>query len=242
MQLRRLDDGAVVCEDCYVAERPASRMRGLLGRNHLPRSEGMLLRPAGSVHTFFMRFALDVVFLDWDLRVLRIVEHVRPGRAVWHRGAKTVLELRAGEARRAGIARGDRLQLVDANAKMQSTVAPPRPPRLVVASSDSRYLALARFLLAREGYDVDAVRDVAAADAALAQSRTEVVVVDSSTRPSEALRLVAAAETANVAVVVVGDTPGAVASAPVLPKWNAFDGLRAAIAAAVASRSDRETR
>ena len=48
----------VVCEECLVADRPLARMRGLLGRTDLPRGEGVLLRPAGSIHTFFMRFPI----------------------------------------------------------------------------------------------------------------------------------------------------------------------------------------
>ena len=60
------EDGRVVCEHLLVAARPLRRMRGLLGRSELPSDQGILLRPAGSVHTFFMRFPIDVVFLDRD--------------------------------------------------------------------------------------------------------------------------------------------------------------------------------
>ena len=87
-------------------------MRGLLGRRELPGGEGILLRPAGSVHTLFMRFAIDVVFLDHDLTVVGVVPGLRPWRASGRRGAKAALELAAGEAARRGIARGDRLALV----------------------------------------------------------------------------------------------------------------------------------
>ena len=62
----------VACERCDVADHPVALMRGLLGRSDLPRGEGILLRPAGSIHTFFMRFPIDVVFLDADDRVLEI--------------------------------------------------------------------------------------------------------------------------------------------------------------------------
>jgi hypothetical protein len=62
----------VVCDPCVVAESFTARLRGLLGRRALPAREGMLIRRESSVHTFFMRFAIDVVFLDADERVLRI--------------------------------------------------------------------------------------------------------------------------------------------------------------------------
>ncbi len=86
-------------------------MRGLLGRKELPSGEGILLRPAGSVHTFFMRFPIDVVFLDRELRVVAIAPDVPAWRARGARGAKIVLELAAGEASRRGLTEGDALLL-----------------------------------------------------------------------------------------------------------------------------------
>ena len=66
-------DGRVVVEHCLIAARPLRRMRGLLGRRSLPGGEGILLQPAASIHTFFMRFPIDVVFLDRELVVEEIV-------------------------------------------------------------------------------------------------------------------------------------------------------------------------
>lgn len=86
-------------------------MRGLLGRKELPRGEGMLLRPAASVHTAFMRFPIDVVFVDRNGRVLDIARSVRPWRAVACKGAKAVVELAAGECSRRDIEVGDDLVL-----------------------------------------------------------------------------------------------------------------------------------
>lgn len=105
------ENGETVCERCVVADSTVSRMRGLLGRNGLSGEEGMLLRPAGSVHTFFMRFPIDVVFLDRDLHVLRVVADVAPWRTVIQRRARAVLELRAGEAAERGLAAGAALTL-----------------------------------------------------------------------------------------------------------------------------------
>ncbi len=86
-------------------------MRGLLGRKELPTGEGILLRPAGSVHTFFMRFPIDVVFLDREFRVVKIAPDVPAWRARRARGAKIVLELAAGEASRLALAEGETLLL-----------------------------------------------------------------------------------------------------------------------------------
>ncbi|CAA9510725.1 MAG: hypothetical protein AVDCRST_MAG67-2707 [uncultured Solirubrobacteraceae bacterium] len=103
--------GAAVCERCVLADRPLPRMRGLLGRRDLPAGEGILLRPAGSIHTHFMRFPIDVVFLDRECRVVDVRSAVRPWRTARKRGAKAVLELRAGEARRRGVEVGHVLHL-----------------------------------------------------------------------------------------------------------------------------------
>ena len=110
----RKRDGGVVCERCTLAATPLARMRGLLGRRSLPRGEGVLLRPAGSVHTAFMRFAIDVVFVDRDLVVRCVVSDLPPWRTAGARRARAALELAAGEAARRGIEPGDRLELAPA--------------------------------------------------------------------------------------------------------------------------------
>jgi uncharacterized protein len=102
-------DGTVACERCTVAHRMLPRMIGLLGKRGLDPGEGLLIRPAPSVHTFFMRFPIDVVFLSRQGEVLKVAERVRPWRARSCRHSYAVLELAAGEAGRRGIAVGDRL-------------------------------------------------------------------------------------------------------------------------------------
>jgi uncharacterized membrane protein (UPF0127 family) len=86
-------------------------MRGLLGRSGLPADQGILLRPAPALHTWFMRFAIDAVFLDRDLIVLRVAERMRPWRMARCRSARAVLELPAGAAERRGLVPGDRLEV-----------------------------------------------------------------------------------------------------------------------------------
>jgi uncharacterized protein len=110
LTLRRESDGRVVCERCGVAATMLTRMRGLLGRAELPAEEGLLIA-TWSIHMFFMRFAIDAVFLDRERRVVRIVENLGPWRTASCRGAKEVVELAAGEASRRGLAVGDRLVL-----------------------------------------------------------------------------------------------------------------------------------
>jgi uncharacterized membrane protein (UPF0127 family) len=104
------DDGRLVCERCEVAGTALARLRGLLGRRELREGEGLLLRPASSVHTLFMRFPIDVVFLDRELAVRKVVPGVGPWRVVLGLGSKLVLELAAGECERLALAAGDRLR------------------------------------------------------------------------------------------------------------------------------------
>ena len=101
--------GEVVCARCELANTPLKRMRGLLGRSGLDDSEGMLFRPAGSIHMFFMRFAIDAVFCDRDLVVIGVEHDLKPWKTARRKGAKVVVELAAGAA--AGLEPGDRLFL-----------------------------------------------------------------------------------------------------------------------------------
>jgi uncharacterized membrane protein (UPF0127 family) len=105
----RREDGTVLCAHCVVAETMLSRARGLLGRAELARDEGILLRPASSIHMFFMRFPIDAVFLDRTLVVRKVVHRLRPWRMAFGLGSHAVLELSAGEAARHGVARGEQL-------------------------------------------------------------------------------------------------------------------------------------
>jgi uncharacterized protein len=89
-------------------------MRGLLGRASLAPDEGMLFRPAGSIHMFCMRFAIDAVFCDRDLVVLDVVRGLKPWRMASRRGAKVVVELAEGAS--AGVRPGDRLAIATIDA------------------------------------------------------------------------------------------------------------------------------
>ena len=84
-------------------------MRGLLGRGRLEPGHGLLLRPAWSIHTGFMRFPIDVVFVDHDQIVIRIEHAMRPFKTASCRGAREVVELAAGECERRGLEVGDRV-------------------------------------------------------------------------------------------------------------------------------------
>src|SRR5687767_14174616 len=95
-----------------VAETMRSRAVGLLGRTSLAPGTGMYLSPCLQIHTWFMRFAIDVIFIDRDGEVVRVHDSLAPFRLAWGGlRARAVLELPAGTARQAGLQRGDRLEL-----------------------------------------------------------------------------------------------------------------------------------
>jgi uncharacterized membrane protein (UPF0127 family) len=107
----RRSDGTIVCERCFLADRALARMKGLLGRRELPAGEGMLLKPCNSIQMYFMRFAIDAIFLDRDGIVLKIAADLKPWRMAGARRARSVIELAAGEARRRGISVGEVIEI-----------------------------------------------------------------------------------------------------------------------------------
>ncbi len=106
--------GTVVAEDVQVADGFWARFWGLMGRKSLPEGGGLLLRPSSSIHTAFMRFPIDVVFLDRELRVVKVVPEMKSFRvAVAFGGARSALELNAGAAAKAQMEADDKLALTD---------------------------------------------------------------------------------------------------------------------------------
>ncbi len=105
----RIDGRGVLCERCVLATSMWLRTRGLLGRSGLAPDEGLWIQPTSSIHMFFMRFAIDVVWAGPDGRVLKLVENLGVWRISGCRGAKVAIELPVGAIRRSGVRVGDHL-------------------------------------------------------------------------------------------------------------------------------------
>ncbi len=104
----------VVAQDVRLADSIWSRFWGLMGRRGLLEEEGLLIKPSSSIHTAFMRFSIDVVFLDRSLKVVKVVPRMKPFRAtIAFGGAHSALELNPGAAEKAQVQTGDQLALVD---------------------------------------------------------------------------------------------------------------------------------
>lgn len=102
---------AVLASHIEPAFDSSSRRTGLLGRDHLAEGNALVLAPCSAVHTFFMRFPIDVVHVARDGRVLRMRESLRPWRISGAWRAYATIELAAGSLRRAAVRVGDRLTL-----------------------------------------------------------------------------------------------------------------------------------
>lgn len=102
----------VLAEQCELARTFWTRLKGLMGRRELGAGAGLLIYPEWSVHTFFMRFPIDVLFVDTDNRVMGVQAAMPPNRpfaGAW--GARYVVELPAGILAQTGTTVGDQLQL-----------------------------------------------------------------------------------------------------------------------------------
>lgn len=110
--------GAVLALDAVKAKTASARMTGLLRHASLPDGEGMIFEGCRSIHTFGMRFPIDVVFVDRAWTVVRIMAALPPGRLpmpVWR--AWGVVELPAGRAAKSGLQNGDQLIVAQALSK-----------------------------------------------------------------------------------------------------------------------------
>jgi uncharacterized membrane protein (UPF0127 family) len=103
--------GCVLVDALEMAFDSASRRRGLLGRDDLPKGTGLVLAPCNAVHTFRMRFPIDVVFTARDGRVTKIVRRLAAWRAAASFSAFATIELRAGALDDTDLLVGDRLVL-----------------------------------------------------------------------------------------------------------------------------------
>jgi len=110
VEIRRLTGTVLVCERCCMAESFISRFVGLLGRSELSAGDGLWLRPSSGIHTFGMRFAIDVVALDKNVRVVALIQKMPPWRvAILPWKTRSTLELASGEIVRRGLSIGDLL-------------------------------------------------------------------------------------------------------------------------------------
>jgi uncharacterized protein len=105
-----------VLADCVeVADHGATRRKGLLGRDGLPAGEGLWIVPCESIHTFWMKFPIDLVYLDRQKRVKKVRSGVLPWRFSACLSAHSVLEFASGTVYKTQTRPGDRLEFAPAD-------------------------------------------------------------------------------------------------------------------------------
>jgi uncharacterized membrane protein (UPF0127 family) len=237
-----------------LADRMLPRMRGLMGARGLPAGEGLLLTPAPAIHTAFMRFPIDALFLDSSLRVVDIVERLHPWRIASKRRARAVLELSAGECARRGVKIGDRLELRDRTAVSPQSARAPRvhepvrelqldsrilagnaggysrmsPLRVLVISQDRHFRTVMALLLGRRNYSVRTTANASRVAELIARDGVDVVMIDVD---ESAASTTATVETLTrpVGVVLVAEEGTRVGGQATLAKWGSFGELVTAI-------------
>jgi uncharacterized membrane protein (UPF0127 family) len=112
VQVENVTRGQTLVSMGRVADNPWTGFRGLMGSPPLTRGEGLLIVPCSSIHTHFMRFPIDVLYVDRDMQVIAILHSIRPWRfGQIHPRSRFVVELPAGTAEKTNTQVGDRLEV-----------------------------------------------------------------------------------------------------------------------------------
>ena len=114
LSLRNQRTGAVVASHLEPAFERQTRNKGLLGRTGLPDGHALVIAPCNGVHTFFMKFRIDVFFVARDGTVRRIARGLRPWRVALSPSSFAVIEMAEGAAARADVKPGDQLSVIAA--------------------------------------------------------------------------------------------------------------------------------
>ncbi len=116
MQILDQTRGTTVASRVRVADNFLTRGRGLIGAPPLQAGEGLVIRPCKGIHMWFMKYPIDVVYVDREDRVVDVDENMRPWRLGRPRArARYVIELPAGAARASGVQVGDQLVFLESS-------------------------------------------------------------------------------------------------------------------------------
>ena len=110
MIVRNRTKTTVLGDRIGIADRPASRNVGLLKHTHLDAGEGLWIIPTQAIHTFMMKFAIDIVFVDKHKKVTKVIPALKPSRMAMSWRAQGVVELPPGTAAATNTQAGDQLE------------------------------------------------------------------------------------------------------------------------------------
>ncbi|MBP2650408.1 MAG: hypothetical protein H6Q74_1233 [Firmicutes bacterium] len=110
MKIKNVTANCLLVPKAQVADSFFSRLKGLLGSARLDEEMALVICPCSSVHTFGMRYVIDVVFVDVNHQVVKVVANLAPGKMAWCRKSHYVVELAAGSVAATGLRMGDKLE------------------------------------------------------------------------------------------------------------------------------------
>ena len=112
--INRTKNNQIVANTVEMATNPWTRFKGLMGRHSIPDGHSLWIEPCADIHSFFMKFEFDALYLDKNGIVLHIVEAMKPWRvSKWVKGTQSVLELNKGVIKASQTSLGDQIDLVD---------------------------------------------------------------------------------------------------------------------------------
>ena len=113
LELRNRRTNEVIASRVRLADNPWTRLVGLLGKKSLPLGEALMIRPCSSVHTFFMRFRMDAIFVDRENHVLRVKHDMGPFQVAGASRSRFVIEFMGGSLQAFDIEPDDELLLTE---------------------------------------------------------------------------------------------------------------------------------
>lgn len=110
MKLTNQTQNKILAENVIEATSFIARSRGLLGRSSFPKTDTLWIHRCNSIHTFFMRFSIDIIFVDADLKVKKVYHRLTPGRVTFPIfSAQSVFEFAEGALEPNSVHQGDQL-------------------------------------------------------------------------------------------------------------------------------------
>ena len=117
--IKNITKNRIVANDAKVANDFFTRLKGLLGTRKLEEGKGLIIQPCSSIHTVGMKYAIDVLFIDKNDQILKIVMDMPAGKFSICRNSNYVVELPAGVIASTGTALGDKLALLGKTKKAE---------------------------------------------------------------------------------------------------------------------------
>jgi uncharacterized membrane protein (UPF0127 family) len=112
MKAYNLRTGKELSNNVVLADSILKRMKGLLGKNNMLAGEALWIKPCMSIHTFLMKFPIDVIFLNKRSQVIAVIKNLKPNRLTWfYPKAASVLELPSGTLKDTDTRVGDEIEI-----------------------------------------------------------------------------------------------------------------------------------